>query len=68
MSFDEKLGFQFQAADNRQVIMECRRIVAWRYEYLRKIEKLRSEGYLIVYIDETWFDSHDTTRKIWSDK
>ena len=48
----KKLGFQFQAADNRKVIMESPGIVAWRYEYLKKMVKFRSKGYLIVYHDE----------------
>ena len=42
--------------------MESPRIILWRYEYLLEIEKYRSESYLIVYLDEIWFDSHDTTR------
>ena len=47
--------------------MASYRIVARRYEYLRKIEKLRAEGYLIIYLDETCFDSNETVRKLWAD-
>ena len=42
-----------QKADNRNVLIETPRIVAWRWEYLRQIEKYRSEGSLIVLLDET---------------
>ena len=27
-----------------------------------------SEGYLIIYLDETWFNFHDTARMVWCDK
>ena len=63
----KKLGFNYQKADNRKVLMESPRIVAWRWKYLRQVEKFRSDGSLIVYLDETWFDSHDTARVVWSD-
>ena len=63
----KKLGFEYKQCDKRSVIMESMTIVAWRYKYLLEIEKYRSQGYLIVYLDETWFDSHDTVKKIWTD-
>ena len=47
--------------------MESYKIVAWRYEYLRKIEKFRAESYLIICLDKTWFDSNETVRKFWAD-
>ena len=64
----KKLGFKYQKADNRKVLLEIPKIVAWRWEYLQQIEKYQSEGYLIVYLDETWFDSRDMARMLWSDK
>ena len=51
----------------REVLMESPRIMAWRWEFLRKIRKLRAEGYTPVYLDETWFDSHDTVSRLLSD-
>ena len=56
------LGFKYQKPDNRKVLMKTRSIVAWRWEYLRQIEKYQSGGYLIVYLDETWFDFHNAAR------
>ena len=41
--------------------------MAWRWEFLRKIKKLRAEGYTPVYLDETWFDSHETVSRLLSD-
>ena len=63
----KKLGFAYQKTDNRKIIMEAPRIVAWRWEHLRKIEKFRAENYVVVYLNETQFDSRDTARVIWSD-
>ena len=42
--------------------------IAWMYKYLLEIAKNRAQNvYLIVYVDETWYDSHDTVKKIWTD-
>ena len=32
-----------------------------------KIKKLRAEGYTPVYLDKTWFDSHETVSHLLSD-
>ena len=50
-----------------QIIMECPRLVACRYNYLIEIEIYSSKGYQIVYLDETPYDSHNAVRKLWSD-
>ena len=42
-------------------------IAAWRYKYLLEIAKYRAQNYLIVYLDEAWYNSHDTVQKIWTD-
>ena len=34
---------------------------------LRKESKYRAENYLIVYLDQTWYNSHDTVKEIWTD-
>ena len=31
------------------------------------VHKYHEDGYLIVYLDETWFVSHDTVQMLWSD-
>ena len=63
----KKLGFRYCKVDNRTAIMESGRIVNLRYQFLTKIRKLRAEGYKVVYMDETWYDTHDTAREGWSD-
>ena len=47
--------------------MESPRIVAWRYRYLDKLNKFRSEGCRIVYLDETCYDTHDVVKTGWDD-
>ena len=61
------IGFHFCKTNNRTVLMEIPRIAARRYEYLRKIRKLRAKGFLPVFIDETWYDTQDVVKKAWSD-
>lgn len=47
--------------------MESVRIVARSYNYLQRLNILRSEGFQIVFLDETWYDTHDVVRKGWDD-
>ena len=56
-----------EKADNQKVIMKSPRLVAWRYKYLINVHKYHEDGYLIVYLDETWFVSHDAVRMLRSD-
>ena len=47
--------------------MESMKIAMWRYKYLLEIAKYRVQNYLINYLDETWYDSNNTVKKIWTD-
>lgn len=60
-------GFKYKKLDKRMVIMESHRIVAHRQEYLRKIQEYRQGKREIVYLDETWFDTHDVVEYGWVD-
>ncbi|KAJ8953023.1 hypothetical protein NQ318_015385 [Aromia moschata] len=62
-----KIGFKFKVIDKRANVMESRRIVEWRMEYLENIKRYRAENRPIYYLDETWYDTHDTPRKGWTD-
>jgi hypothetical protein len=44
------------------VIMESRRIAELRQEYLRKTKGYRDSNRTIIYLDETWFDTHDVVK------
>lgn len=60
-------GFKYKKINNRLIIMESRRIVEIRQEYLRKIKEYRESNRTIIYLDETWFDTHDTVNFGWVD-
>ncbi|PSN38202.1 hypothetical protein C0J52_20747, partial [Blattella germanica] len=47
--------------------LESARIVTWRYWYLNRLNELRTAGCPIIFIDETWYDTHDVVRKGWGD-
>jgi hypothetical protein len=61
------MGFTFKKLNRHRYIMESRRIVRWRTEYLAKIGEYRRLGRNIVYLDKTWFDTHDIKNKGLSD-
>lgn len=60
-------GFKHKKVNNRMVIMESQRIVKLRAEYLRKIKDYREDNRNIVYLDETWFDTHAVVQYGWVD-
>lgn len=62
-----KIGFRYRTVNKRMAIMESARIVGWRHDYLHKIEQYRNEGRSVYYLDETWYDTHDTAKKGWTD-
>ncbi|KAJ4450356.1 hypothetical protein ANN_01777 [Periplaneta americana] len=63
----KKLGFRFRVLNKRRVIMESSRIVTWRYKYLNTLRSKRSAGHKIIFLDETWYDTHDVPKKGWDD-
>ena len=60
-------GFRYGKIDKRMAIMESARIVEMRQEYLRKIKNFRAEKRTLIYLDETWFDTHDVVQYGWVD-
>jgi transposase len=61
------MGFKYHTIDKRQVVMESQRLREWRHKYLTGIRQYRAENRPIIYLDETWFDTHDTAKKGWDD-
>ena len=45
--------------------MESQCILKLRQEYLQKIKECRQSNRCIIYLDETWFDTHDVVRYSW---
>ncbi|MGH9701240.1 MAG: transposase [Candidatus Acidiferrales bacterium] len=62
-----EMGFRFRKIDKRQVVMESQRLRILRHVFLEQIKKHRTQNRPIVYLDETWFDTHDTVSKGWVD-
>uniref|UniRef100_A0A6P7GGG4 Uncharacterized protein LOC114337827 n=1 Tax=Diabrotica virgifera virgifera TaxID=50390 RepID=A0A6P7GGG4_DIAVI len=65
--FLNHIGFRYKKINKRSSIMDSPRLIKWRNEYLDAISKFRDEGRPIFYLDETWFDTHDTAQKGWTD-
>lgn len=61
-----KIGFSYKKLDKSMIIMESARIVQLRQDYLRHIKQYRDEGRSIIYLDETWFDTHDVIQYGWT--
>lgn len=58
-------NFKYGTIDKRQILMESSRIISLRNEYIRNIMEYRKMKRNIVYLDETWYDTHDTVKKGW---
>lgn len=60
------IGFTFRKYDSgRNVICEKPHLVSMRSKYLREVREMRNQGYDIVFLDESWINSHHTSAKEW---
>jgi hypothetical protein len=64
----QKLDFTYKKINKRSSIMETERLRVLRTQYINEIRRYRSENRNIVYIDETWYDTHDIVKMGWVDK
>lgn len=48
--------------------MQSPRLIQLRDKYLNEIQIKRSQGKHIIYLDETWYDTHDTLKKGYRDE
>ena len=49
------MGFKWKrVSENKKIVIEQRDVVKARSQNLPDITNYRSEGYKIVYLDETW--------------
>ena len=61
-----KTGFRFRKhSSGKNVVCEKQHLVAARSKYLRQVREKRSQGYDIVYLDETWVNAHHTYDREW---
>ena len=63
-----KIGFRYRKVNDKRYVYEQPRIIAWRHKYLRRMMKNRQEKRPVVYLDETWVNSHDGKAKTWVEK
>ena len=62
-----ELGFRYKKlSGNRKCLVERTDIVNQRINYLRTVKKKREEGFIPVYLDETWVDTHHTSSHQWT--
>lgn len=62
-----KLGFKYGKLDERRSVMESPRLLLLREKFISEIRLRRSAGKSVIYLDETWFDTHDTLKKGYTD-
>ena len=63
-----KIGFKYKVrADGKRYIYEQPRVIQQRHDYLRRMQRNRMEKRPLVYIDETWLNSHAAPERIWVD-
>jgi len=63
----KKLGFKFKKIDKKVSKFDFPENKHWRFKYLNNLAKYRQENRLIIYLDETWFDSHEVYDFGWTD-
>ena len=62
-----ELGFKYARINgNKKSLVERKDLVNKRIFFLRTIKQKRNEGYNIVYLDETWVDTHHTASHQWT--
>ena len=63
-----KIGFKYKVrADGKRYIYEQPRVIQQCHDYLRRMRRNRMEKRPVVYIDETWLNSHAAPERIWID-
>ena len=61
------IGFRFKKLNKKPVLMESISVAASRHAFLRRIRRLREEGYKIFYTDETWCAQNHTMKYAWQE-
>lgn len=64
----KSMNFVYQKKKRNSALLERNDIVSWRRRYLESIKHYRQQGRPIYYLDETWVNAGETTKKTWIDK
>ena len=54
----KEMGFSYKRVNNKRHYYEQPRIVEQRHYYLERMRRNRSEKRPVVYLDETWCNTH----------
>jgi hypothetical protein len=61
-----ELGYVHKdSGDDRERLKMQEHVLLQREKYLIKIDRLRSQGYVVFYMDETWVNKNMTRKKAW---
>ncbi|XP_026333412.1 uncharacterized protein LOC113240348 [Hyposmocoma kahamanoa] len=63
LNYLRSIGFKYGTLDKRRVIMASSRLIQLRDEYLARMREYRRQSKSIVYLDETWYDTHDVVKR-----
>ena len=62
------MGFRYKKrADGKLYVYEQPRVTQQRHDYLRSLRKNRNDKQPVVFLDETWLNSHAAPERIWVD-
>ena len=63
-----EMGFRYKKrADGKLYVYEQPRVTQQRHDYLRSLRKNRNDKQPVVFLDETWLNSHAAPERIWVD-
>ncbi|XP_046145738.1 uncharacterized protein LOC123989072 [Osmia bicornis bicornis] len=63
----KRMEFKYVVRARNSALIDKEHIVTWRQRYIEDIQKYRSEGRPIYFLDETWVNAGDVRRKLWVD-
>ena len=61
----KRMGFMYHKRDKKRTLYKQPHIIAQRHNFLQKVRGYRREKRLIVYLDETWLNTHHIPEKTW---
>ena len=61
------LGFTYRKTKVAKILLDSLTFQAQRTVYLRKVDQLRSNNYIIYYHDETWLSKIEEKTVVWFD-
>jgi len=63
----KKIGFQYKRTSKTSIPMDSISCMAQRANYFRTLDKIRNDGTIIYFHDETWVNSGEEKTMIWLD-